>query len=128
MPDQGDPTAAGTALETSKNRSDRQRLLDRTDPAGPDRRGNRPVASYHKGMPGRSGAASSPRHVREIEAGPEADPAQLAEEKGLLQVSDEGALEEWVDQAIAAEPQAADDVRNGKMAAIGRLVGAVMKA
>ncbi|MHC4993784.1 MAG: Asp-tRNA(Asn)/Glu-tRNA(Gln) amidotransferase subunit GatB [Planctomycetota bacterium] len=63
-----------------------------------------------------------------IEAGPEADPAKLAEEKGLLQVSDEGALDAWVDEAIAAEPQAAEDVRNGKAAAIGRLVGAVMKA
>jgi len=57
----------------------------------------------------------------------EADPRQLAEAKGLLQVSDDTALESWVDQAIAAEPQAADDVRAGKMAAIGRLVGAVMK-
>ena len=61
------------------------------------------------------------------EAGPDADPAKLAEEKGLLQVSDESALDEWVDNAIEAEPKAADDVRNGKQAAIGRLVGAVMK-
>lgn len=63
-----------------------------------------------------------------IEHGADADPAKLAEENGLLQVSDEGALDAWVDEAIAAEPQAADDVRNGKNAAIGRLVGAVMKA
>ena len=37
-------------------------------------------------------------------------------------------MEAWIDEAIAAQPQAADDVRNGKDAAIGRLVGAVMKA
>jgi len=55
------------------------------------------------------------------------DPADLAKQHGLVQVSDEGALDAWVDQAIEAEPQAADDVRGGKMAAIGRLVGAVMK-
>jgi Asp-tRNA(Asn)/Glu-tRNA(Gln) amidotransferase B subunit len=32
-----------------------------------------------------------------------------------------------VDQAIAANAQASADVRAGKMAAIGRIVGAVMK-
>jgi len=54
--------------------------------------------------------------------------ASLAEENDLLVVRDEGAMEAWIDEAIAAQPQAADDVRNGKDAAIGRLVGAVMKA
>ena len=34
----------------------------------------------------------------------------------------------WCDEAIAAQPQAAADVRAGKVAAIGRIVGAVMKA
>ncbi len=55
------------------------------------------------------------------------DPAQLAKDKGLLQVSDDSALNAWVDAAIEAEPKAADDIRNGKMAATGRLVGAVLK-
>ncbi|MAE62480.1 MAG: hypothetical protein CMJ49_14120 [Planctomycetaceae bacterium] len=58
---------------------------------------------------------------------PAADPAQLAESKGLLQVSDDSALDEWCAAAIESEPQAADDVRAGNMKAIGRLVGAVMK-
>ncbi|NBB83299.1 MAG: Asp-tRNA(Asn)/Glu-tRNA(Gln) amidotransferase subunit GatB [Alphaproteobacteria bacterium] len=62
-----------------------------------------------------------------IEAGPEADPAQLADQKGLVQVSDEGALDEWCNAAIDAEPAAAEDVRSGNVKAIGRLVGAVMK-
>ncbi len=62
-----------------------------------------------------------------IEAGPAADPRELAEHKGLLQVSDAGALEQWCDAAIEAEPAAADDLRSGNVKAIGRLVGAVMK-
>ncbi|MBI1369448.1 MAG: Asp-tRNA(Asn)/Glu-tRNA(Gln) amidotransferase subunit GatB [Planctomycetes bacterium] len=62
-----------------------------------------------------------------VEQGESADPAALAKERGLIQVSDDGALNAWVDAAIEAEPQAAADVRAGKMAAIGRLVGAVMK-
>ena len=52
----------------------------------------------------------------------------LAERHGLLQVRDDAALERWCDEAIAAQPQAAVDVRAGKGAAIGRIVGAVMKA
>ena len=54
--------------------------------------------------------------------------AVLAEENGLVVVRDEGAMEAWLDAAIEAQSQAADDVRNGKDAAVGRLVGAVMKA
>ncbi|MEE2972776.1 MAG: Asp-tRNA(Asn)/Glu-tRNA(Gln) amidotransferase subunit GatB [Planctomycetota bacterium] len=52
----------------------------------------------------------------------------LAEANGLVVVRDEGAMESWIDRAIEAQAQAAEDVRNGKDAAIGRLVGAVMKA
>ncbi len=51
----------------------------------------------------------------------------LAEEEGLLQVNDESAILEWVKSAIEAQPQAADDVKNGKDAAIGRIIGEVMK-
>jgi aspartyl-tRNA(Asn)/glutamyl-tRNA(Gln) amidotransferase subunit B len=36
-------------------------------------------------------------------------------------------LDEWVQQAIAAQPQAAQDFAQGKDAALGRLVGHVMK-
>ena len=51
----------------------------------------------------------------------------LADEQGLLQVTDESAVDTWIEGAIEAQPQAADDVRSGKEAAIGRLVGEVMK-
>jgi len=57
-----------------------------------------------------------------------ADPRTLAESRGWLTVRDDAALDEWCERAIAENPQAAADVRAGKQAAIGRLVGAVMKA
>jgi aspartyl-tRNA(Asn)/glutamyl-tRNA(Gln) amidotransferase subunit B len=54
--------------------------------------------------------------------------AALAEANDLVAVRDESAIEQWLADAVVAQPQAAEDVRNGKDAAIGRLVGAVMKA
>jgi aspartyl-tRNA(Asn)/glutamyl-tRNA(Gln) amidotransferase subunit B len=42
-------------------------------------------------------------------------------------VSDTGALTTAVDEAIAANPEIADKIRDGKVAAAGALVGAVMK-
>ena len=51
----------------------------------------------------------------------------VAEKMGFIVVRDEGQLNAWVDAAIAANEAAANDVRAGKMAAIGRIVGAVMK-
>lgn len=55
------------------------------------------------------------------------DPKAVAEKLGLVVVRDEGQLNAWVDAAIAANEAAANDVRSGKVAAIGRIVGAVMK-
>ncbi len=57
-----------------------------------------------------------------------ADPDTVIAERGLKQVSDEGALAAAVDEAIAANPDIAQKVRDGKVAAAGALVGAVMKA
>jgi aspartyl-tRNA(Asn)/glutamyl-tRNA(Gln) amidotransferase subunit B len=56
------------------------------------------------------------------------DPKAVVEERGLAQVSDESQLAAAVDAAIVGNPQAAEDFRGGKEAALGRLVGAVMKA
>lgn len=56
------------------------------------------------------------------------DIAALAEEKGYIQVSDEGEIAKVVAQVIKDNPQAAEDVRGGEMKAIGFLVGQVMKA
>ena len=56
------------------------------------------------------------------------NPAEIVKEKGLTQISDEGALLKIVDQVIAANPQSVEDFRAGKERAIGFLVGQVMKA
>lgn len=56
------------------------------------------------------------------------DPKALAKERNLLQMSDTSELEKIVAEVIAANQQAADDVRSGEMKAIGFLVGQVMKA
>jgi aspartyl-tRNA(Asn)/glutamyl-tRNA(Gln) amidotransferase subunit B len=54
-------------------------------------------------------------------------PAAIVEEKGLVQLSDTGAIEAFCDQAIAANPGPAQDFRNGKLAALNFLKGQVMK-
>ena len=58
----------------------------------------------------------------------EGDPDQVVAARGLAVVSDEAALTAAVDAAIAAHPEVAAKVREGKVAAAGPLVGAVMKA
>jgi aspartyl-tRNA(Asn)/glutamyl-tRNA(Gln) amidotransferase subunit B len=54
-------------------------------------------------------------------------PATIVEQKGLAQVSDQGAVEAFCDQAIAANPRSVEDFRSGKMAALNFLKGQVMK-
>jgi aspartyl-tRNA(Asn)/glutamyl-tRNA(Gln) amidotransferase subunit B len=58
----------------------------------------------------------------------EGDPDQVVAARGLAVVSDEGALNAAIDEAIAASPDAAAKVRGGKVAAVGPLVGAVIRA
>jgi len=55
------------------------------------------------------------------------DPAAIVEAEGLGQISDSGELEKIVDAAIEAEPEAAEQVRQGNQKAIGRIMGFVMK-
>jgi aspartyl-tRNA(Asn)/glutamyl-tRNA(Gln) amidotransferase subunit B len=57
----------------------------------------------------------------------EGDPDAVVESRGLAVVSDEGALAEAVDRAIADNPDVAQKIRDGKVAAAGALIGAVMK-
>ncbi|AIQ14467.1 Asp-tRNA(Asn)/Glu-tRNA(Gln) amidotransferase subunit GatB [Paenibacillus durus] len=54
-------------------------------------------------------------------------PAQIVEEKGLVQISDEGAIKGIVEAVVAANPQSVEDYKAGKQKAIGFLVGQVMK-
>jgi aspartyl-tRNA(Asn)/glutamyl-tRNA(Gln) amidotransferase subunit B len=55
------------------------------------------------------------------------DPAAEARSRGMIIVRDAGAMNAWIEQVIAANPKVAEDVRAGKVAAAGRLVGEVMK-
>jgi aspartyl-tRNA(Asn)/glutamyl-tRNA(Gln) amidotransferase subunit B len=57
----------------------------------------------------------------------EGDPGAVMAARGLEVVSDTGALTAAVDEAIAANPDIAAKIRDGKVAAAGALVGAVMK-
>ena len=57
----------------------------------------------------------------------EGEPAEVVAKRGLAIVSDEGALGEAVDRAIAANPEVAQKIRDGKQSAAGALIGAVMK-
>jgi aspartyl-tRNA(Asn)/glutamyl-tRNA(Gln) amidotransferase subunit B len=61
-----------------------------------------------------------------LETGHDVD--AVVAERGLRTVSDESALGAAVDAAIAAAPDVAGKIRGGKVAAVGALVGAVMKA
>jgi len=56
------------------------------------------------------------------------DAGVIVKEKGLVQISDEGALLGIIDDVISANPQSVEDYRAGKEKAIGFLVGQIMKA
>jgi len=51
----------------------------------------------------------------------------IIEEGGMKQISDDGAIEELVKKAIEANPQAIESYKAGKGAALGAIVGWVMK-
>jgi len=58
----------------------------------------------------------------------EGTPTQVADARGLQLNQDTGALEAAVDEVIAANPDVADKIRDGKVQAVGALIGQVMKA
>jgi aspartyl-tRNA(Asn)/glutamyl-tRNA(Gln) amidotransferase subunit B len=55
-------------------------------------------------------------------------PAQVAQDEGLQQLSDEGELRAICQQVVADNAQTVEDIRGGNQKAIGALVGQVMKA
>ena len=67
------------------------------------------------------------RQVLEGVLAGEGSPDDVVRARGLEVVSDSGALGEAVDRAIAANPDVAEKIRSGKVAAAGALIGAVMK-
>lgn len=60
-----------------------------------------------------------------IEKGGDAN--DIVKAKGLVQISDEGTLREFVTAALDNNPQSIEDFKNGKDRAIGFLVGQIMK-
>ena len=55
------------------------------------------------------------------------DPQKIIEEKGWIQISDEGAIKEVVLKILEANPQSIADYKAGKDKAVGFLVGQAMK-
>jgi aspartyl-tRNA(Asn)/glutamyl-tRNA(Gln) amidotransferase subunit B len=68
------------------------------------------------------------KQIFEIMYSENIDPEKYVKENGLEMVSDDGALEKMVDEVIAANPKSVEDYKKGKKAAIGFLVGQIMKA
>jgi aspartyl-tRNA(Asn)/glutamyl-tRNA(Gln) amidotransferase subunit B len=54
-------------------------------------------------------------------------PQKIVEREGLMQISDEGRLEEIIQKVIADNAEIVQTILAGKDKAIGRLVGEVMK-
>ncbi len=54
-------------------------------------------------------------------------PKELIEASGMNQVSDEDQIREWAKEALAQNPNAAEDLKNGNFKAIGPIMGMVMK-
>ena len=68
------------------------------------------------------------RQVLEGVVAGEGTPAAVVESRGLKVVSDDGALVAAIDEALAAQPDVLEKIREGKVQAAGAVIGAVMKA
>ena len=55
------------------------------------------------------------------------DPEKIVKEKGLVQITDTGAIEAAVDAVIAANAKVVEEIKGGKPAGMGFLVGQIMK-
>ena len=58
----------------------------------------------------------------------EGEPDEVMTARGLAVVRDDSLIQSAVDEALAANPDIAEKIRGGKVAAAGAIVGAVMKA
>jgi aspartyl-tRNA(Asn)/glutamyl-tRNA(Gln) amidotransferase subunit B len=52
---------------------------------------------------------------------------EIVKEKGLIQISDEGALEALIDEVLQSHPNERESYRQGKSQLLGFFVGQVMK-
>ncbi len=57
----------------------------------------------------------------------DADPSAIVEERGMMQVSDTGAIEAVVDEVLAENPDKVDQYKGGKTGLVGFFVGQCMK-
>ncbi|MGE2730870.1 Asp-tRNA(Asn)/Glu-tRNA(Gln) amidotransferase subunit GatB [Mycolicibacterium vaccae] len=58
----------------------------------------------------------------------EGEPEQVMTDRGLVMVRDDSLIQAAVNEALEANPDIAEKIRGGKVAAAGAIVGAVMKA
>ena len=70
---------------------------------------------------------SQAKEVLEVLIAEGGSPADIIQARGMVQVSDTGALEEMASQVLAAHPGVVADFLSGKEAALQFLVGQVMK-
>jgi aspartyl-tRNA(Asn)/glutamyl-tRNA(Gln) amidotransferase subunit B len=68
------------------------------------------------------------RQVLEGVIAGEGTPSAVVAARGLKVVSDDGALIAAIDEALAAQPDVLEKIRDGKVQAAGAVIGAVMKA
>jgi aspartyl-tRNA(Asn)/glutamyl-tRNA(Gln) amidotransferase subunit B len=68
------------------------------------------------------------RQVLEAVIAGEGSPREIVETQGLAVVSDDGPLIAAIDEALAAQPDVLEKIREGKVQAAGAVIGAVMKA
>jgi aspartyl-tRNA(Asn)/glutamyl-tRNA(Gln) amidotransferase subunit B len=68
------------------------------------------------------------RQVLEGVIAGEGTPQQVVDSRGLAVVSDDGPLIAAIDEALLAQPDVLEKIRDGKLQAAGAVIGAVMKA
>jgi aspartyl-tRNA(Asn)/glutamyl-tRNA(Gln) amidotransferase subunit B len=68
------------------------------------------------------------RQVLEGVIAGEGTPQQVVDSRGLAVVSDDGPLIAAIDEALTAQPDVLEKIRDGKLQAAGAVIGAVMKA
>ncbi|WP_298741368.1 Asp-tRNA(Asn)/Glu-tRNA(Gln) amidotransferase subunit GatB [uncultured Microbacterium sp.] len=68
------------------------------------------------------------RQVLEGVIAGEGTPQEVVDARGLAVVSDDGPLIAAIDDALAAQPDVLEKIRDGKVQAAGAVIGAVMKA
>ena len=122
----GATPAGGPQVVARRAGPPRQRARRRRSPTLAGHARPRSPRCRRSSTPARSTTSSPARSSTGVLAG-EGTPDEVVAARGLAVVSDDGALGAAVDRAIAANPDVADKIRDGKVAAAGALIGAVMK-